>query len=259
MGRPRKTTSKTTNRVVIYLRVSGEEQVKHGHGLDAQLDACQTYAKTAGFTVVEVCRDEGISGTKPVSARPGLARAITLCELNQADVILIYAQDRLARAAAVFEAVRDRAIKAHFRIITARDGQDLTTEENEIPGDVQALVVSLERKMIARRLYAGRRERSKRDGLGSGFVPFGYHLQDDAIAVHPDQADTIRRLFALRDAGMTYAATAKALNDDGMTTPAGKDWTTSTVQGIERNRTLYQTGARSWGNVTAAQPWPAIL
>ena len=259
MGRPRKTTSKTTNRVAIYLRVSGEEQAKHGHGLDAQLDACQTYAKTAGYTVVEVCADEAISGTKPVSARPGLARAIALCELNQADVILTYSQDRLARSQSVFETVRDRASKAPFRIITARDGQDLTAQENEIPGDVMALVASIERKMIARRLANGRRERSKRDGLGSGFVPFGYQRTADSIAVHPDQAATIRCLFALRDAGKTYAATAKALNDNNMTTPTGKDWTTATVQGIERNRTLYATGNRSWHDVTAVQSWPAIL
>ena len=44
-----------------------------------------------------------------------------------------------------------------------------------------------------------------------------------------------------------------------MTTPTGKDWTTATVQGIERNRTLYTTGNRSWHDVTAVQSWPAIL
>lgn len=96
-----------------------------------------------------------------------------------------------------------------------------------------ALVASIERKIIARRLLAGRRERSKRDGLGSGFCPFGYTKTAGGVAIVPDQAAIIRRLFSLHGDGATYATTAQALNDDGVTTPTGRPWTTATIHGIE--------------------------
>ena len=258
MGRPRKQQQQAQNRAVIYLRVSTDEQAKHGFGLDAQLAACEAYATAHTMTVIEVCRDEGISGTKPIDARPGLAQAFNLCELNQADAILTYAQDRLARSPAVFDDVRSRATRGKFRLLTARDGADLTAVEQEIPGDVLAMVASIERKLIARRLAAGRRERSKRDGLGSGFVPFGYQRTDDGIAVNPDQVDAIRHLFDLRSR-YGYQRTADLMNAAGHLTPTGRPWSTSTVQGIERHGALYATGRRAWGDVVSADIWPTIL
>lgn len=127
--------------------------------------------------------------------------------------------------------------------------------------DVMALVASIERKLIAKRLYGGRRERSKRDGRGSGRLPFGYlRLEDGTISADEKAAGIIRRLLALCDSGLTYQATANQLNTEGFTTPRnGRAWTVGHVKSIERKRELYATGLRSWGGVEAGERWPALL
>src|SRR5258708_6099564 len=54
-----------------YLRVSGKAQVD-GDGFDRQLLACEAYAKQHGLEIVNVFREEGVSGTKAMEDRPAL-------------------------------------------------------------------------------------------------------------------------------------------------------------------------------------------
>jgi len=49
-------------RAFIYCRVSSQRQVEEGHGLDGQEKRCRDFAKSRGFEVVKVFRDEGVSG-----------------------------------------------------------------------------------------------------------------------------------------------------------------------------------------------------
>ncbi len=47
---------------LVYCRVSSERQVNEGHGLDSQEKRCRDYAKSKGYDVAGVFRDEGESG-----------------------------------------------------------------------------------------------------------------------------------------------------------------------------------------------------
>ena len=52
-------------------------------------------------------RDEGLSGTKDETQRPGLARALTLIQEGEADALCVDRLDRLARALHVKRASSD--------------------------------------------------------------------------------------------------------------------------------------------------------
>lgn len=261
MARPHTPVRKTSAgiRAVMYVRVSTAEQVK-GYGPDAQVAACQAYMQRMGYTLINSFQDLGISGTKaPGDERPGLRDALAFCASGDADVLVCYAQDRLARKSAVFDIIRETAIKHRFRIETAREGYDLTTDESELPAGLTAFMAWYEGRMIAKRLRAGRVERSRIDGLGSGFIPFGYVLTGDKrIIVNDDAAKTIRRLFALRRKN-TYRQTTETLNQEGLRAPQGGEWNVGQVQRIEKNAHLYRTGERVWDGITAKAQWPRIL
>ena len=261
MARPRKVVRANSAgvRAVMYVRVSTAEQVK-GYGPDAQVNACQAYMQRMGYSLINTFQDLGISGTKaPGDDRPGLRDALAFCASGEADVLVCYAQDRLARKSAVFDIIRETAIKHRFRIETAREGYDLTTDESELPAGLTAFMAWYEGRMIAKRLRAGRVERSSIDGLGSGFMPFGYALASDKrVIVDNEAAKVIRRLFALRRKH-TYRQTAQLLNLEGLLAPKGGEWNVGQVQRIERNARLYRTGERVWDGVTAEQRWPRIL
>lgn len=246
-------------RAVIYLRVSTQEQAKPGHyGLDAQASDSEHFAVKQGYTVIATVRDEGISGTKPVGERPGLAAAMTLCDQGKADVIIVAKQDRLARKSGVFDEILDRAMRGRYRLEDTKTGQDLTSRANKIPAHIQAFVASIEAILIADRLYGGRQERSKRDGRGSGRLPWGYTCSaDGTIEIDQYAAPLIRQVLALRTQ-YSFRKTATLLNAAGYRTQQGGPWTSASVQRVEIHRELYTTGQRRWDGIIAAASWPVI-
>lgn len=248
-------------RAVLYLRVSSQEQAKPGHyGLDAQEAFCRAYGQRVDYVVVAIKRDVGVSGAKEIEKRPGLSAALALCESGAADVLVCYDQDRLARKSAVFDAIRDRAVRKRFRLETAKDGQNVAARENEMSAEIKAFVASLERKLIAGRLYGGRKERSKRDGRGSGPLPYGYvRLSDGTIAIDQTAVAVICAVLQLLIQGTSYRKAADALNLAGYSTPAKSvKWTVSQVQTIARHQALYTTGLRCWDGLEAQERWPVI-
>lgn len=50
------------NKAIIYCRVSSNVQMQKGDGLASQETRCREYAKHKNYEVVEVFRDEGVSG-----------------------------------------------------------------------------------------------------------------------------------------------------------------------------------------------------
>jgi DNA invertase Pin-like site-specific DNA recombinase len=242
--------------VVLYLRISTLEQ-QRGYGLDSQRSLCEDYCQRCGYTLVATLSDVAVSGVKGLSERPGLAQAITLCENGTASVLVAAAQDRFSRATGLFDELREQARKHGYRLETA-DGRVLTDEEDELSGDAMAFVATIERKLIAKRMKNGRRERSKRDGRGSGPLPYGYRREGAAVVVDEDQAQVVRRILALKDSGASYRAIAEALNGVGCVTARGKPWGLSGVQVVVNKRRLYETGVRVWSGIEAAEQWEII-
>src|ERR687890_350921 len=59
-------------RVVLYARVSTDEQARSGYSLAQQIEALRDYAAREGFEVLEEVRDPGQSGAS--LERPGMDR-----------------------------------------------------------------------------------------------------------------------------------------------------------------------------------------
>src|SRR4051794_25947910 len=72
---------------VGYVRVSSRQQLD-GYWLDVQETAVRAYAKDHRLTLVELFREEGISGTVPVTERPALMSALEFIRASSADVLL---------------------------------------------------------------------------------------------------------------------------------------------------------------------------
>ena len=81
-------------RAAIYLRVSDPTQVD-GYSLDAQERACRDYVAARGWAVVDIFRDEGISGRS--DERPELQRLVALARNRHHQVVVVHNLDRLVR------------------------------------------------------------------------------------------------------------------------------------------------------------------
>jgi site-specific DNA recombinase len=75
-------------KAVVYVRVSTGKQVDEGLGLANQEHACRAWARQHGHQVQAVFRDEGISGTKELEHRLGLAEALAAVKDGRAGAIV---------------------------------------------------------------------------------------------------------------------------------------------------------------------------
>lgn len=117
------------------------------------------------------------------------------------------------------------------------------------------------------RLLDGRKRRGVQDGQGSGPLPLGYmRVWDRAgagrlgrIIVVAWQAGIVRRIYELRDIGLTVRQIADKLDEEGHRTARGKKLPLATILLCLRHEELYRTGLRHYAGAEARQRWPIIL
>ncbi len=92
-------------KAVIYCRVSGQKQVKVGHGLDSQETRCREYAKYKSYQLVEVFTDD-LSGK--FAKRPGMKAMLSYLRKYRNDELIVIIDDisRLARGLEAHLALR---------------------------------------------------------------------------------------------------------------------------------------------------------
>lgn len=92
----KKVTKNGKRYAIIYIRVSGDEQVK-GTSLDDQEARCRRYCEEQGYEVLAVFREEGESAKS--ADRKEFLKAIEFCRKNKGmvDAFIVWKVDRFAR------------------------------------------------------------------------------------------------------------------------------------------------------------------
>ena len=87
----------SNKKVCIYTRVSSNEQVRTGFGLQYQLQECRAKCRAKRFQIVKEYVEEAISGASEVNKRPRFKKLLEDAKNGLFDVICIWKFDRLAR------------------------------------------------------------------------------------------------------------------------------------------------------------------
>ena len=194
-----------------------------GDGLPRQRQAIATYAKRHGLELVDEYRDEGVSGTRELEDRPGLARVLDRVEHNGVKVVIVERADRLARDLMIGEIILDQFRRAGVRVV-ATDGTDLTTNDNPTTVMVRQIlgaVAQFDKAMTVAKLRAARQRLRAKGTRVEGRKPYGHHANEQALI---DRMRALRRK-PVKGARLSYAAIAAQLNTDGHTTRYGRPWT----------------------------------
>ena len=219
----------TQTKAVSYLRVSGKAQ-SEGDGPERQRQAIGRFAKTAGLAVVEEYSDLGVSGTKELSDRPGLAKLLDRIESNGVRTVLVERADRVARDLMVQEVIVSQFAKLGARILTA-DGVDLTSSDDptrRLIRQVLGAVAEFEKNVLVLKLRAARERKRSRGERVEGVKPFGHHPAERAV---------IERMTSLRrkppkGRRLSVAAIAERLNTEGHRNRSGRPWSAQMVHHV---------------------------
>lgn len=202
-------------KIVGYLRVSTDQQVESGLGLEAQLKALEEYAKKTGCEISHIYRDEGISGAAPLDERHGLIEAISM--LKKGDILLIAKRDRLARHRNSLAMIEMAIQQKKARIISAA-GEGTESEDEEDPMSYMMrgmtdLFSEFERLLIKSRTKAALRAKKDR-GERVGHIPFGYRLAYDGIHLEENELEqsVLKQIKELRVEGFSIREIAEEMN-----------------------------------------------
>ena len=198
-----------------YTRVSTEEQAEQRNGLEAQRAAIDAEAERRGWQV-EHFADEGSSG-KYING--GLRNALQLLASGQADGLIVAKLDRLARSVVHADNIIEDAQAQGWSLVVLDLNLDLTTAAGRMIAGHFALFAQYERELISERTKAGLAAKKRR----------GERIGRPRLA----QPGVVRRIVLDRNAGLSFDRIARALNAEGILSPAGRPkWQPSTVRRI---------------------------
>ena len=95
-------------------------------------------------------------------------------------------------------------------------------------------VAEWEREVIGERTSSALQEKKRLAGNRSinGRAPFGFRWEDGSLVKDPAEYPVRETMVELREAGLTYAQIAEAINHAGHTTRRNKQWRTSSIHTI---------------------------
>lgn len=221
-------------RLLAYIRVSTDSQADSGAGLEAQIEACESYAKRQGLTIHQVFRDEGISGAAEMEDRLGLMEALN--ELKKDDVLLVAKRDRLARDKYAIAFIERAIEKKKARIISAAgEGTDKDDAASRMLTGIVDVFAVYERDVIRARTKAALGA-MKREGKRVGHIPFGFRLASDGIHLEesPEEQDVLLQMHELKSDGLSIRDIANALNERGAFNRGQAKWNHGSVHRILR-------------------------
>jgi DNA invertase Pin-like site-specific DNA recombinase len=149
-------------RVAIYVRVSTD-----GQTVANQERELATVAARHGWDVVEVFRDQGVSGVKASDQRPGFARLLRGVARRDFDVVAAWSVDRLGRSLQQLLALLGELKGKSIDLFLHQQGLDTSTPAGRALFQMLGVFAEFERAMIVERVQAGlRRARAQGKRLG---------------------------------------------------------------------------------------------
>lgn len=193
------TTLAPVKRVAIYLRVSTDDQVENGHGLDVQKDVLLKYCKDLSYSLDErhIYNDGGYSGSLPITKRPALKKLFDDAEQGQFDIVLVYRLDRFFRNIGHVIGAVEKLKEHKIAFRSATETFETETLNGELMFHLIASFAHHERKLIASRMSSGRLRGAQEGKWMTGVPPYGYRVDKTTkkLVIVPEEAEVVRKFY----------------------------------------------------------------
>ena len=183
----------------IYTRKSTEHNLDLAfNSLDAQREACEAYIKSQaheGWRLIPDRYDDGgLSGAS--LDRPALQALLGDVGAGKIDVVVVYKVDRLTRSLADFAKLVELFDRHGVSFVSVTQSFNTTSSMGRLTLNVLLSFAQFEREVIGERVR-DKIAASKRRGIWvGGPVPLGYASSDKKLVLVPEEAATVRTIFA---------------------------------------------------------------
>lgn len=231
------TVAVSKRRTAGYARVSTDSDEQFT-SYEAQIDYyTQFIGRHSDWEFVKVYTDEGISGTN-TKHRDGFNEMIEDALNGKLDLIVTKSVSRFARNT-VDSLVTVRKLKEkRVEVFFEKENIYTLDSKGELLITIMSSLAQEESRSISENVTWGKRKRFSDGKVSLPYKHFlGYEKGADGLPhIVPEQAELVRRIYREYISGRTSCTIAKALTNDGIPTPGGKNrWQASTVESILTN------------------------
>jgi len=228
-------------RIALYARVSTKRQEQEAT-IESQVAQLLSYAQQRGLEIrpQEQYLDQAVSGK--YLARPGLDRLRDAVQAGLIEQVLCLSPDRLARQLGAQQVVLDELKAAGVAVIFINQPRLEDDPQAQLLVNIQGAFAEYERVLISERMRRGRLYRLRQGQAAPYPAPYGYHYQP-ATSHQPShwqvieaEAIIVKQMFEwYTQQSLSVQQLAQRLNQQGVASPHGRQWTGTTVHRILRH------------------------
>lgn len=217
---------------VIYVRVSTDEQARHGFSLAGQETEVRSRLASEGREVLEEVRDPGYSSQN--LNRPGVDRVRELVVAGGVDEVWTWRWDRFG------ESPWPEMLALEFepfgcKLRSLDDGGE--GEDADLLNGLKGLLKRRENRTIVTRSRMAKLQKAREGKLiksHTAHYGFAYDERGEGYEVVEENMAVVRRVFEMVGTQrLTLYAVCKRLNDEGTPTPSGRGrWRQKTIRDI---------------------------
>ena len=215
--------------VVCYCRKS---RVSEAEELDRQVRLVRDYCKSKGYTIHKIFAEVGSS----VDAnRPEYTALLKLLNNHKNCTIVVTDLDRLSRNTVIL-GLFQQLCKEQEHLVELTNGTiyNYSDYTDSFTTDIIASVSAYIYKQTSAKMYRGLKQAQK-EGKFIGAKLYGYNRENKRLAINPEQADIIRKVFKLVADGHSTKQVAELLKQENITTNTGRFFGTRAIRLMVQN------------------------
>ncbi len=233
--------------VVIYCRVSSDEQARKDLSIPAQRKALRRWVEDRGeHQIVREFVDEGQSAYGPAERRPGFSTMIRYCQKEKVDTILVHKLDRFSRNRDESVAFKALLRACGVQVCSITETFDPDTPQGFLFEGMIEVINQFYSMNLSTETLKGMRENAERGNHNGGTAPYGYRRErieeggKAYVKLVPGPAHEVELIREIFDMAVTGGKGARSiatlLNERGVPGPSSSHWGISTITFILNNR-----------------------
>lgn len=181
-------------RAGLYVRVSTEEQKKHGLSVDNQIASLREYCETNGYDIVGIYNDAGISARKKYTKRPALLSLMEDCKAGKIDIILFTRLDRWFRSVGDYYQVQAILDEAKVPWKTIWEDYETETSSGQFKVNIMLSIAQAEADRTSEKIRSVKEfQRERGDYVGT--PPTGYVMRGSKLYKDEEKKEAVQEFF----------------------------------------------------------------
>ena len=227
-----------SNRAIIYVRVSTNQQKIEGQSIDAQILLLKDYCKYNGFEIIDVISDAGLSA-RTMNKRDGLKNILVKTNNSEFEHLVIYSLSRLCRNTADTLSIVKQLDKNNIKFHSLSEKINTDSAMGNFFITILSAISQLESDLKSEHLRSIKKIAKETNKRFSKHL-MGFNTENKLLTINESEMSTVRQIYKMRNTNASLGSIAKTLNESGFKTNKDATFYSSTIQKILKNKVLYE-------------------